>query len=58
MSYAVEDRARIFEFAVKPGNEAYFASAAMQKKLSMLCDGLREVFGLEGSGYPWEQYLK
>lgn len=58
MSYAVEDRARIFEYAIGPGNESYFESKHMQAKLEMLCDGLRDVFQLEGDRYIWEQYLK
>lgn len=58
MSFAVEDRARIFEYAMMEGNGSYFTSAAMQKKLKMLCNGLDDVFGLKGETYPWEQYLK
>ena len=58
MSYAVEDRARIFEYAMMADNGAYFNSEPMQSKLKMLCQGLREVFGLTGDSYPWEQYLK
>lgn len=57
MSYGVEDRARIFEYAIMPGNEAYFSSKPMQKKLKMLCSGLREVFELGDDRYIWEQYL-
>lgn len=57
MSYAVEDRARIFEYAILPGNESYFESKHMQAKLQMLCDGLRDVFRLEAESYIWEQYL-
>lgn len=58
MSYAVEDRARIFEYAMMPGNGDYFSSKPMQKKLKMLCSGIREIFQLEGDGYTWEQYLQ
>lgn len=58
MSFAVEDRARIFEYAMMSGNESYFESKPMQAKLKMLCAGLREVFQLELDSYPWEQYLK
>ena len=58
MSFAVEDRARIFEYAMQPGNESYFTGDTMQKKLKMLCKGIREVFQLEAESYPWEQYLK
>lgn len=59
MSYAREDRARILEYACLPGNEAYFRSDIMQKKLRMLCDGIRQAFGLEQEGtLLWEQYLR
>lgn len=59
MSFAREDRARIFEYACMPGNEAYFQSKAMQSKLSAICSGIRNAFALtkyEGS-LVWEQYL-
>ena len=59
MSFAREDRARIFEYACMPGNEAYFQSNAMQSKLSAICSGIRNAFGLtkyEGN-LIWEQYL-
>ncbi|MBQ9930197.1 MAG: hypothetical protein IJO72_05410 [Oscillospiraceae bacterium] len=58
MSFAVEDRSRIFEYACMPGNEAVFASQPMQKKLKTLCQGMRKAFDLEGESYIWEQYLK
>lgn len=59
MSFPVEDRARIFEYAMMAGNEARFQSETMQKKLSTLCAGIRKAFGLTGSEevLPWEQYL-
>lgn len=57
MSYPVEDRATILEYALMPGNEAYFTSAKMQKKLQTMCDGIREAFELKGTDYAWEQYL-
>ena len=58
MSYPREDRARVLEYAMMPGNEAVFASETMQKKLSVLCLGIRQAFGLDGSvTYLWEQYL-
>lgn len=59
MSFAREDRARIFEYASTPGNEALFASAAMQSKLKTLCEAVRKAFGLtkyQGE-LIWEQYL-
>ena len=59
MSFAKEDRARIFEYACMPGNEAYFRSAAMQTKLKRICEGIRSAFGLKNyqGELIWEQYL-
>lgn len=59
MSFAKEDRARIFEYASMPGNAAYFSGKVMQEKLSRICRGIREVFRLkeEAGTLPWEQYL-
>ena len=59
MSYPKEDRARIMEYAMEEGNGEYFQSAHMQKKLTVLCKGIRTAFGLtKYSGIlPWEQYL-
>ena len=58
MSFALEDRSRIFEYACMPGNEEIFESKPMQKKLKCICDGIREAFELTGESYIWEQYLK
>lgn len=58
MSYPKEDRARIMEYAVVEGNEAYFASETMQKKLDRVCSGIRKAFKLEEGDYLWEQYLR
>ena len=58
MSFAVEDRSRIFEYACMPGNEEIFASAPMQRKLKTICQGIRKAFDLDGETYLWEQYLK
>jgi hypothetical protein len=58
MSFALEDRSRIFEYACLPGNEEVFASKAMQKKLKCVCNGIRQAFDLDGETYPWEQYLQ
>jgi len=58
MSFAVEDRSRIFEYACMPGNEEVFASKYMQKKLKTVCEGIRKAFDLTGESYIWEQYLK
>lgn len=58
MSYPKEDRARIFEYAMMPGNESFFVSEIMQEKLRTICLGIREAFSLEtAASYPWEQYL-
>ncbi len=60
MSFAIEDRSRILEYAALPDNAAYFASETMQKKLQRVCAGIRETFNLEEDErkYIWEQYLK
>ena len=60
MSFPKEDRARVMEYACMPGNESYFISYTMQKKLRALCEGIREAYDLQD--YPeallWEQYLE
>lgn len=58
MSFPVEDRAQILEYAMMSGNEEYFESKYMQVKLRRVCNGIREAFGLKGDSYIWEQYLK
>ena len=59
MSYPKEDRARVFEYAMLPNQQALFETKAMQKKLNAICQGIREAYGLESPElYPWEQYLK
>jgi len=59
MSFPKEDRARIMEYAATVGNETYFLSDIMQNKLRVLCQGIREGFGLEDcpESFIWEQYL-
>lgn len=59
MSFPKEDRARIMEYAMTPGNTALFQGNAMQAKLGTLCLGIREAFGLEDrdEAFLWEQYL-
>lgn len=59
MSYPKEDRARIMEYAMQDGNEAYFTSEIMSRKLEKLCKGIRKAFKLKDDEmvYPWEQYL-
>ena len=59
MSYPKEDRARILEYAMTPGHSEYFRSPQMQAKLSQLCQGIREAYGLkkQKEAFLWEQYL-
>ena len=59
MSFPKEDRARIMEYAMTPGNETLFQAEAMQKKLATLCLGIRKAFCLTKSPdvFLWEQYL-
>lgn len=59
MSYPKEDRARIMEYAMSPGNAHCFESETMQQKLRQLCLGIRMAFHLEKSAerFLWEQYL-
>ena len=54
-----EDRGRIFENAILPSREGLFRSEYMQRKLSALCLGIREAYGLKKypEALPWEQYL-
>ena len=60
MSFPGEDRARIMEYAMTPGNEERFQSPTMQAKLKKLSQGIREAFGLRKSPeeFLWEQYLQ
>ena len=60
MSFPKEDRARIFEFACMEGNEHFFLSHTMQRKLRTLCEGIREAYDLEKDPkiFLWEQYLE
>ena len=60
MSFPKEDRARVMEYACMPGNEPYFISDTMQKKLRAMCEGIREAYDLEAYSEPllWEQYLE
>ena len=59
MSAPKEDRARILENAMLPGNEDLFRSEYMQRKLAVICQGIREAYGLKKAPevLPWEQYL-
>jgi len=59
VTFAKEDRARIFEYAMMEGNADLFKPDILQKKLQQLCLGIREAYDLEEDGtvLPWEQYL-
>lgn len=59
MSYAKEDRATIFEYACMPGNGDSFQTYVMKEKLSRICKGIREAYGLKKveTAFLWEQYL-
>lgn len=60
MSFPSEDRARIMEYAMLPGNQDLFREEVLQAKLATLCKGIREAYGLKKSTetFLWEQYLK
>lgn len=59
MSFPMEDRARVMEYAMMENCGDYFASDAIQAKLLALCQGIREAYGLKKSPdtFLWEQYL-
>lgn len=60
MTFAYEDRATVFEYAMMDGRGEYFESDIMQEKLTLVCKAIRRAFGwryYEGT-FPWEQYLK
>lgn len=59
MTYPREDRARVWENALLPGNRDLFRSEPMQAKLTALCKGVRDAYGLTKSEevFLWEQYL-
>lgn len=59
MSYAKEDRARIFEYACMPDNADCFQSPVLQEKLRRICSGIRTAYGLKKveTAFLWEQYL-
>lgn len=60
MSFPKEDRARIMEYAMMPGNASVFQPEKMQGKLAALCQGIRDAYHLEEEPVPylWEQYLE
>lgn len=59
MSFPKEDRARIFEYAMLEDMDHLFRPKTMQQKLSAICTGIREAYGLKKleTPLPWEQYL-
>ena len=60
MTFMKEDRARLFEYAITPGNEELFKPEYMQTKLIQLCFGIRDAYGLKKDTeivLPWEQYI-
>lgn len=59
MAFPTEDRARIFYYAMTAGNGELFRAPVLQKKLKLVCDGIREAYGLKNYAdpLPWEQYL-
>jgi len=59
MSFAKEDRARIFEYAMLEGMDDLFRSDYMQRKLNTLCTAIRDAYGLKSTPeiLPWEQFL-
>lgn len=59
MAFPKEDRARIFEAALLPGNKETFRPWILQRKLTAVCQGIRDAYGLTKNPetFPWEQYL-
>ena len=59
MTFPMEDRARIMEYAMMADMEDCFASHIMQAKLRAICTGIRKAYGLTDTAQslPWEQYL-
>lgn len=59
MASAVDDRSSILLQAMLPDNAEMFRSEIMQKKLLLICQGIRDAWNLEKKeeSYPWEQYL-
>lgn len=60
MTFPKEDRARVFENAMLPGKHDLFCSPALQAKLRLLCESIRDAYDLKKSPeiFPWEQYLQ
>lgn len=59
MSYPREDRAGVFEYALRKKQAELFEKPDMQEKLLTVCLAIRDAFGWkkETATFPWEQYL-
>ena len=59
ITFAREDRSRIFTCAMTENCEDVFAAPIMQKKLERMCLALRDAFGWKKDerSFHWEQYL-
>ena len=59
-TYPKEDRARVWEYALMPDNEAFFDSEIMQNKLYLLSFSIRDAFNWKKDtrAFPWETYLE
>ncbi len=60
MSFRTEDRSYIFAYAILPEGQTFFENKTLQKKLTRLCEGIREAYDWEDSPeiFPWEQFLE
>jgi hypothetical protein len=60
MSYPIEDRAAIFQWAMSSDGAEVFASKTMQQKLETLCKAIRNACGWKKSEevFLWEQHLE
>lgn len=60
MTFPKEDQARILEYAMLPGQQELFQAPVLQRKLSVLCQAIREAYDLNDYPQPllWEQYLQ
>lgn len=53
-----EDRAQVFVYAIAEGQSHRFTSPAMQEKLALICEMLRQCFDIPKDEVPvWEQYI-
>lgn len=60
MSFPTEDRSWVFAYGSLEEGAEYFTHKTLQKKLTKLCEGIRDAYELEDSTevFFWEQYLK